>query len=48
MSPSAVPHAAEPTKHGGLTVATTATVPDPSIKCLRFFNTPVHGMHKEM
>ncbi len=47
-SPSAVPHAAEPTKHGSLAVTTTATVPDPSIKRLRLIDTHVHGMHKEM
>jgi hypothetical protein len=47
-SPSAVPHAVEPKKHGSLAVATTATVPDPSIKRLRLVDTPGHGMHKEM
>ena len=47
-SPSAVPHAAELTKHGSLTVAVTATIQDLSIKRLRIFDTPVHGMHKEM
>ncbi len=36
-SPSAVPHAAEPTKHGGLTVATTATLQ--SSECFRLLDT---------
>jgi len=36
-SPSAVPRAAEPIKHGGLTMATTATVP--SGECFQLLDT---------
>ena len=34
MSPSAVPHAAEPTKPGVLRVATTAIVPSTNASCI--------------
>ena len=48
MSLSVVPHAVEPKKHKVPAVETTATVPDPSIKHFRLFDTPVYGVHKEM
>ena len=45
-SPIAVPHAAEQGRWGVTEMATTATGPDPGIKCLRLFDVTVHGMHK--